>query len=98
MIDIKDLRKSCDENRVTITQHATLRLLERGITMSDIVTVIKTGEIIRQYEDDKPFSKLSRSWTRRHRTCNPHSCKSRWSYNVRNYRLLSRPKYLARKF
>ena len=55
MIDIKDLRKSCDENRVTITQHATLRLLERGITMSDIVTVIKTGEIIRQYEDDKPF-------------------------------------------
>jgi hypothetical protein len=55
MIDINDLRKSCAENKVIITQHAIKRLLERGITMADIIEVINNGEIIRQYEDDKPF-------------------------------------------
>ena len=55
MIDINDLRKSCAENRIIITQHATRRLLERGISMSDVNNVINNGEIIREYEDDKPF-------------------------------------------
>ena len=55
MIDINDLRKSCAENNVAITHHASLRLLERGITLSDIIEVINNGEIIRQYEDDKPY-------------------------------------------
>ena len=55
MIDINDLRKSCAENKITITQHAARRLLERGITMSAIINVINNGEIIRQYEYDQPF-------------------------------------------
>ncbi len=41
--------------RMAITEHARQRLLERGITVNDIMRCIETGEIIKQYEDDKPF-------------------------------------------
>ena len=38
-----------------ITKHAGSRLIERDISVDDIKSAIKTGEIIKQYEDDKPF-------------------------------------------
>ena len=38
-----------------ITEHARLRFFERGISIDDIQKAIADGEIIRQYEDDKPF-------------------------------------------
>lgn len=40
---------------IAITNHARKRLSEREITISDIVNGIKTGEIIKQYNDDKPL-------------------------------------------
>lgn len=38
-----------------MTQHSRKRFAERGISISDIQFVIKTGTIIEQYEDDMPF-------------------------------------------
>jgi hypothetical protein len=40
---------------MAVTQHAKNRLAERGISVWDIQNAIMTGEIIIQYEDDKPF-------------------------------------------
>ena len=55
MIDIETLRNVNTPARIIITEHARLRLVERDITVDDVVTCIDRGEIIKQYEDDKPF-------------------------------------------
>lgn len=55
MIDIAQLRALNKPEQIAITEHARLRLVERGISVSDIIQCIDTGEIIRQYEDDQPF-------------------------------------------
>ncbi len=55
MIDIKQLRALNKAEQIAITEHARLRLIERGISVNDIIRCIDTGEIIKQYEDDKPF-------------------------------------------
>lgn len=41
--------------KIALTKHAKQRLVEREIAVADIVNCIKTGEIIKQYEDDKPL-------------------------------------------
>jgi hypothetical protein len=55
LLQINDLRNLCHDENIAITKHARLRLAERRITIEDIKRAIKTGEIIKQYEDDKPF-------------------------------------------
>lgn len=55
MIEIEALRKRNRPEQITVTEHARQRLAEREITVSDVLRCIETGEIIRQYEDDKPF-------------------------------------------
>jgi len=55
LIQIDSLRKLCKDECIAITKHARTRLVERNIFIKDIVNAIKTGEIIKQYEDDKPF-------------------------------------------
>ena len=55
MLDINDLRSICKDENIAITKHARSRLAERNITVSSIQSAILTGEIIKQYEDDKPF-------------------------------------------
>ena len=55
MLHIDDLRNLCHDESIAITKHARIRLLERGITIEDIQSAIRSGEIIQQYEDDKPF-------------------------------------------
>lgn len=43
--------------------HAVQRMFERGISREDVASVLETGEIIREYEDDKPFpSRLVLGW------------------------------------
>lgn len=41
--------------KIALTKHARKRLAERKITVNDIINGIDTGEIIKQYEDDKPL-------------------------------------------
>lgn len=55
MIDIEQLRTLNKAEQIAITEHARRRLVERGISVNDIIRCIDTGEIIKQYEDDKPF-------------------------------------------
>ncbi len=55
MIDIGELRKINKPENIMLTEHARIRLIERNITMQDVIKCIESGEIIKQYEDDKPF-------------------------------------------
>ncbi len=40
---------------IDITQHAFVRALERGIDLADAIEVVKNGEVIAAYPDDKPY-------------------------------------------
>lgn len=55
MITIEQLRALNRLENIAITEHARIRLYERNINIDDIVNGISTGEIIRQYPNDKPF-------------------------------------------
>ena len=55
MIMIEKLRHLCNDETMAMTKHANYRLKERGIDFEDVKRAILPGEIIRQYEDDKPF-------------------------------------------
>ena len=55
MITIEQLKSLNRRENIAITEYARLRLYERKISVDDIINGIKTGEIIKQYEDDKPY-------------------------------------------
>ena len=55
MLSIETLKSLNSINNIAITEHARIRLIERGIVINDVVSCIASGEIIKQYEDDKPF-------------------------------------------
>ncbi len=55
MIDINTLREYYNKKRVFMSQHASNRCIERGITQKDIKHCIMTGEIIEQYPEDFPW-------------------------------------------
>ena len=55
MIDIAELKSLCSYENIAVTKHAKDRLAERKISIDDVLSAIKQGEIIKQYEDDKPL-------------------------------------------
>ena len=55
MIKIEQLKVLNKPENIAITEHARIRLYERHISIDDIVKGISSGEIINQYEDDKPL-------------------------------------------
>lgn len=55
LIDIEVLKSLNVPNKIVLTRHAKERLIERNITITDIINGIETGEVIKQYEDDKPL-------------------------------------------
>jgi len=55
LLDIDDLRGLCGDKNIAITKHARSRLVERGIVIGDVKNAIQTGDVIKQYVDDKPF-------------------------------------------
>lgn len=52
---IEDIRKLCKDDTIIMTAHVINRCKERNINSDSVINVIMHGEIIRQYEDDKPF-------------------------------------------
>lgn len=54
-LQITDLRKLCKDDTIIMTAHVIKRCKERHIDANSIINVIMHGEIIKQYEDDKPF-------------------------------------------
>ena len=55
MITIEELKCRNKPDKIALTKHARGRLTERNIMISDVINGIETGEIIKQYEDDKPL-------------------------------------------
>ena len=55
MLNICDMRKLCHDKSIAITKHAKNRFIERNIMVENIKSAIQNGEIIEQYENDKPF-------------------------------------------
>lgn len=55
MVDLEDLRKLNKAENYAITEHARARLIERSITLTDVICCVANGEIIEQYESDKPL-------------------------------------------
>ncbi len=53
-LDIKELRKLCQEDKIKWSRHAIKRLRERKISITDFESCILCGEIIKQYPDDRP--------------------------------------------
>lgn len=56
MYQIKEFIELNKLSCIAITKHAKERLEERGIKVDDIVNCINSGEIIKQYVDDRPLS------------------------------------------
>ena len=50
-----ELKLHKDRGNVYISQHCDIRMRERNITNQDIYNCIDSGEIIKQYDDDKPL-------------------------------------------
>ena len=55
MLEINEFQKMNRLETIAITKHGKDRLEERGIGVEDIINGISSGEIIKQYEDDKPL-------------------------------------------
>ena len=54
-INIENLRALCREDRIKWTSHALTRMRERKVSSDTIINAVLSGEIIKQYRDDKPY-------------------------------------------
>jgi hypothetical protein len=54
-MDIDVIRGFCKGNALRWTNHIFTRLLQRNITIDDVINVLMKGEIIEQYPDDYPY-------------------------------------------
>lgn len=54
-MNIEQYRALYHDETIAMTQHALLRIGERGISLDDIQNAIMTGRIIEEYPDDSPF-------------------------------------------
>lgn len=55
MIDIETLRGYYKQHKVFMSEHASNRCIQRGISQKDIRVCVMSGEIIEQYPDDFPW-------------------------------------------
>ena len=54
-MDIEVLRALCRDEKIKWTIHALKRIRERKILSASVIDAVLSGEIITQYQDDKPF-------------------------------------------
>ena len=54
-LNIEILRSLCRNDKIKWTLHALSRMRERKILSEMVTDAILTGEIIKQYVDDKPY-------------------------------------------
>ena len=54
-ININLLRHAVQMARIQWRKHVVQKLAERGLTQSDVLQVLLSGNLIRDYADDKPF-------------------------------------------
>lgn len=55
MISMKDVKPLCYDDTIVLTVHVLDMMKKRGILYNDILLTLSSGEIIEQYEEDKPY-------------------------------------------
>ena len=55
MIELKSITQSIKDRRLRITDHADEEAYNDGISVTEALDTISSGEIIEQYPDDKPY-------------------------------------------
>jgi len=55
MLDMKTIKPLCKDDCIVLTAHVDEMMNKRSVLYSDMVIAISNGEIIEQYENDKPF-------------------------------------------
>ncbi|MFC0903783.1 DUF4258 domain-containing protein [Clostridium sp. MT-14] len=55
MLDINEIRKLVEDNKIQWRGHILIRMQQRGIRIIDVINCIINGEIIEYYESDYPF-------------------------------------------
>ena len=54
-MDIKKIQELCSQKALRWTNHMFVRLIQRNISMQNVVNAIMDGEIIEEYPDDYPY-------------------------------------------
>jgi len=54
MVDFERIKRFIRENEFVISGHARIRMFQRNISTDEVLEAILNGEIIEEYEDDKP--------------------------------------------
>ena len=63
IFDIQGLRRNIEKGHVQWQRHALERIFQRGIKREDVFKVLRKGEIIEEYPNDKPWpSALFLGW------------------------------------
>lgn len=55
LLNIETIRTYAEKRKIDWTKHCLNRLNQRDISISDVKTAIKNGEIIESYCDDYPY-------------------------------------------
>lgn len=55
ILDLEILRQSLQEERIDWRKHVLQKLAERGVAQSAVLEVLRSGERIRDYVEDRPF-------------------------------------------
>ncbi len=53
--DVQSFRRNIEKGHVRWQRHALERIFQRGIKREDVFKVLRKGEIIEEYLDDKPW-------------------------------------------
>ena len=54
-MDIEAFRAANNPKNFTVTRHGQKRMEERNISLDDVISAIRSGEIIEEYSEDFPF-------------------------------------------
>ena len=55
LCNVEQVKELCKEETLRWTTHIMIRLLQRRISLEDVIEAIKSGEIIENYPDDYPY-------------------------------------------
>jgi hypothetical protein len=88
-LDRSALREAIEAGHIEWQLHALERILERGVSRSNVFAVLHSGEQIEDYPDDKPFpSALFLGWIGNEplHVVAALDLASRWAYIITAYR------------
>jgi hypothetical protein len=54
-MNLDEIIKLCNDDTVVLTQHLVMRMHERNIKYDELLSAIKSGEIIEVYPNDFPY-------------------------------------------